>query len=953
MKLFPYILIRVAGGPFEKLEALEAVKSVKITREIIDTNKIITSIQQKLINSLFEVVSKCSDQKVRQSLIECKRDIYNNRVIPPIAYNDISGFLPKEVYDDLTMHMKMVDKVSQLINEGEIKYSFELTKNRNILRELCKEEVLQKGLILSSQSLLKFGVPRYLRINPVMLNKEELQAERNILKYVTRIYAKTSPFSTFTNLAICNISGKPATKTSKKQTCAAEHENTYLSVSSHIRLNNDLWRYIKDLLIKIPEINHHFLICLNPTLKLEGNNYVFLMNLHNVESFQRIEVNPVLKLLTEVITSNKEGLVYEKLINLLLDNQYFNATRDDIEAYINQLLDYGFFEFNINISGQDPDWDVHLQEELCYLSIDSPVIDELLMSLRRIRELTDQYKDANVNGRLQILDEAFSRINSISLSLKNLVSDIKDEDSTNSPTKSNKDEGKISTNTHANDQTFHYQGSPKFHFTRGNIFYEDTTINFIPEFDVIQLKRLVTSLYKLSRLTKRFESHLDERNKMFHYFCKKYGMNGPVDLLTFYEDYYREFKIPLSELEKKHKDKELSKRKTKKNSNNGGENQFISDISILNERHVSDQEWLERFAAIVNENAENNENQEKHLFLKQFEKANEMVPSNQRADSRTSEDIFIQLFNEKQPTGKEKLIGVMNGRFAGFGKMMSRFLYLFDDEVNQELRSTILSLNQNDIFMEDCDSAVFNANLHPPLMPFEVKLPNGQNILPFDKQIPITELQVTIAKDENRLQLIHMPSGKRTYCFDVALMSTDYRSQLFQLLETFTLAEILNWWVFYFPRNQPYSHFIENQKKIVVIPRITYEGQIILSRKMWIVPKELIPSKKTDDSDWSYFIRLNEWRIDLGIPEEVFIYITDMRKVTTPLKNGKFISPDDHKPQYISFDSPLLVILFEKSVPRVLTVLTIVEMLPTSRNLLKINNKRYVTEFVIEWFTQT
>ncbi len=69
---------------------------------------------------------------------------------------------------------------------------------------------------------------------------------------------------------------------------------------------------------------------------------------------------------------------------------------------------------------------------------------------------------------------------------------------------------------------------------------------------------------------------------------------------------------------------------------------------------------------------------------------------------------------------------------------------------------------------------------------------------------------------------------------------------------------------------------------------------------------------------------------------------------TSSAKSG---NADDRKPQYISFKNPLLVDLFEKSVRRVDKELTIVEMLPTSEQLFKIGNNHYVTEFVVEWYT--
>lgn len=102
--------------------------------------------------------------------------------------------------------------------------------------------------------------------------------------------------------------------------------------------------------------------------------------------------------------------------------------------------------------------------------------------------------------------------------------------------------------------------------------------------------------------------------------------------------------------------------------------------------------------------------------------------------------------------------------------------------------------------------------------------------------------------------------------------------------------------------------------------------------------------------------RVNQWRQQNGIPKEVFISVmgnfnhsTNINDVENPealKKHGK----DDYKPQYISFENPILVDLFNKLLSKVSEQLQIEEMLPGRKHLTEINGSHYVKEYKIQWF---
>jgi hypothetical protein len=258
--------------------------------------------------------------------------------------------------------------------------------------------------------------------------------------------------------------------------------------------------------------------------------------------------------------------------------------------------------------------------------------------------------------------------------------------------------------------------------------------------------------------------------------------------------------------------------------------------------------------------------------------------------------------------------------------------------------------------VEDCDASYFNANLHPPLMPYEIWMPNGHNSLPPEKQIAVTELQIKFDEGRQALALIHRPTQKAVHVFDLGFQGHGGRSQLFQLLEKFTGAEYLAVWPLLNVMNRNEAGNNQSQQdKVMVHPRIVYEDRLILQRRAWFVPKALLPSRRSGEGQWEFFVRVNHWRQEHEIPDEVFVTANPHRmadNLNIDPQAFRKVARDDYKPQYISFKNALLVTLFEKLSAKAPHHLKLEEMLPNSQQLLLLDQKRFVTEFVIQWYSE-
>ncbi len=991
MKLFPHVLIRVAGGPFESLERLRLPETAQIANEIHVHKTSIKRLKERLSEALYEVIGAQTDNAIRVSLINLRRDIFNEREVPLETLAQVGPHLPQEVYAAIKQYIEHQEDIDRLWQKGEATYRQELEVARHHLHDLIEADNLQKGLILSSQSLLKHGIPSYLSRDTSALTSQDKKTELSLIKYIARIYAKTSPFSTFTHLALGEITSKSANGTAEPARSGFDNPTVlYLpgsatpKVISHIRLNNYLYKYLQDLFTHYPAIYRHFLVRPNPTLTKEEDHYLFLTNSNNVESFQRIPLNPVLDLFQFLTSAERAGVVYKDVVQTIIDNEYIDAPAEEIEAYMDQLIAYGFLEFNIGVSGVDPDWDLKLRQKLSHLRQEVPLLGEVLDTLAYIRELADQYGQAGVPRRQQILTEAYERFKATCMRLHETAGLPEEERLSPEEAKSKQSEQEEAETEEAveaqeeetenPDEVFKHQATTRFYFRPEQIFYEDTALEGAFTLNPEGMTMLVSALYHLYREIRLFEGYQDERDKMYHYFAQQHGHRRGMSLLAFYEGYYREVKKPAAERASKKGQTAQEKQAEPGEQNNDVELQEadqaeaeitepdegdddILTVPAIQARHKQTEAWLEQLATIVKAQTRAGDEQI-NLCLEQVQQTNEAIEMpGDTGKPNGSYGIFVQLFQTSNGNGQPHLMGVLNGSFPGYGKMVSRFLHLFDGAFTRELRGWNQSLSQEALFIEDCDASYFNANLHPPLMPFEIWIPGGHNSLPAQQQIAVTELQVGLDETGQQVQLIHTPSQKRGYVFDLGFQGHGGRSQLFQLLDKFTGARYLS----PYPLRTAVSKLWDPQEteqkespqNIHLRPRIVYDGRLVLQRQAWLVPKALLPFRQPEESDSTYSIRLQAWRLEHRIPDEVFVYIFGRGTLqNVELEERQRIGRDDYKPQYICFENPFLVTLFEKLLRKVPATLTIEEMLPNSEQLLAIGEHRHVTEFVLQWYDQ-
>ncbi len=1030
LKLFPNVLIRLSGGSMDALASLNAVKTDKVLENIYSVRENIDRLKNAVNDEIYSFISQQSDNNVQKALLNLKRDVFNEREAAPQSYEVVKGSLNESINNHVKEYLKSKEEYNNLKKKGEEVFTQEQVEIHGRLKNVFQNEMLKKGLLLSSQSLLD-RIDSYVEVDLGDRKKKEMQTEQGLIKYITRMHAKTSPFSTFTNLSLGEVSNTGGEELLPKS------DMTGSKIISHIRLNNFLFQYLKTLLLKNKNISQWLLLRPNPTIQNKGDHFLFLTNNNNVEAFQRIPFNPVVELFRELTAEHLQGIVYRELIDLIVKEEYIDASVEELEAYISQLIEYGFFEFNIGVSGIDTEWDISLIKSISPIADKDPLIQELIDSLTNMRGMAKTYSEADLLVRKRILQDAFKVFRDVCMKLheaaglpaeerrppeeimaeqvKKMQEEKKKAEEKAAEAKKNKDkkeeekpeEKKEEKEPEAEkkDEVFKHTSSTSFYFKPEQLFYEDTSVEKKFAVNHDRLSEFVKLVDEMIGGTAIFEGYFDERQRMKHFFGIKYQKDGAVDLLTFYEDFFRDFKKEEAtfydtknkenqkiaeeyrELEKKAEGNKEEQERLRKEFAEKTKYEVPDKFkaAAVDKRSENIKKWYEELEKISTVGESNPD----LITIKKdwLKDVNSLVDQSLTdTDKKGSYGMFVQLFEEADASGKNKLRGVLNATFPGYGKLVSRFLHIFDPSFTNNIREWNISLqDDNTLYIEDCDASYFNANLHPPLMPGEVWMPNGHNSLPADRQIPVTDLAVKYIEDKHNLILVQKSTGKEIYVFDLGFQGHGGRSQLFQLLDKFSKAKILSWHPLLnagvkkeipkeIPKetlkeeatdrpadantakpevNLPVGKAGKEKKEVRTRPRIMLENDIVLQRKAWFIPRDILPLKQNMESDWAYYERLNVWRAKHKIPNEVFVFIySQNQRYETPeqAKNAKRLSRDDYKPQYICFNSPFLVDLFEKLLTKVPISLRIEEMLPNSSQLFKFGENKHIAEFVVQWY---
>jgi len=177
-------IVRIAAGAFEDLAALDLPDASRALAAVRGAEERVAVIAGRLREEAFAAIRGCDDATLRRRLLEIKRDLFNGRRV------DGEG-LPLPHAEAYCAAVIEADAACARFADA---FDREVAAARAKLHQLAESEALQHPLALSSLALLA-QIRR--RITP--------HAELAVMKYVSRMHTKTSPFSTFCPVAVATF----------------------------------------------------------------------------------------------------------------------------------------------------------------------------------------------------------------------------------------------------------------------------------------------------------------------------------------------------------------------------------------------------------------------------------------------------------------------------------------------------------------------------------------------------------------------------------------------------------------------------------------------------------------------------------------------------------------------------------------------------------------------------
>lgn len=904
-RLFPHFVCRVAGLPGDSLVELRADATLEAFDRLLSLESDLKEQATPLTDELFAAIDGQDNVSIRRALLRLKRDIHNLRPSPDRFLETATPVLSDACLEGLRTFRETMTQHAETWDRFRRDYADELVEIRRRFQDLVTAETFRHGLLMSSRSLSD-QVARYRRASPQKPGSKARQVERSLMRYLSRTVMKATPFSTLCSLLPGEIN--PAT-TSPTFDGAASFQR------SQIRLNKSIYARLLGQILPQPGIRKHLCVELNPTLERDVTKesssgqppWVFLSAQGPSEVFHRL-AHPVVDLIQQWLGEHGPRPLGE-LLEALAGHADIDASPDQAEAFVEQLLKIGLLRFRLGIREQEVHWDAPLRQLM--EGIDDPMARGVQRFLVDLRTLVEGYETADLEQRRDKLVKGHA-----------LLRSFFDEIGAPPP-------------------------GPSF-----EVFYEDAGGNATLRLDAGPLE---DSLVDYIRWTSRLAWPRGEQANMRSFFDRFYDDAEPrIPLLRFYEDYFREhFKEHLAQGQRP---PTADPRGDGNADGDGKADDGVEEVPPYDPSNPFDLDYVRQLDGAVK--GMNELLQERwmddpeadviHLDGDDFRQVLGHLPeSNEPVRSAT---LFVQYLDRFAADGSPALVA--RSYLAGYGKYFSRFLYLLPEQVQRDL----LDHNHqrtDEMLAEICGDANFNANLHPPLVPWELSYPTGESGAA-DEQIRTSEVDVEVDPESpHRLRLRHRSQDKVVIPVDLGFLNPRMRPPLFQLLTRFAPADNFTMMIPELPKDGVAP------PPVLYRPRIVYRNHLILARRQWRIAGEIFPSAGGDPAV-DYFERMQRWRVGIGLPEEVFVRIhvqgTKIPDKVEPAK-GEGAAPKGprgvrehlYKPQYIDFANPLLVDLLGRGAENLSRFYVVFEeCLPSRKHFLKDDDHSFATELILQ-----
>lgn len=884
-------MLRVAALPFDGLDRLRCPESAQWARRMLREERRLRDAGAALSDPIGALVPGVGDKRDRRRLLELRREVFGNRLPADLsAARDLAAMLGGHTGDALAGWLAERERWEELHHVWADRFAEELEASRDALRALGSDDRVRLGLLLASPTL-DGQLGSYLRGDS--LTKRGRKAERSLLSYLYRTAAKTSPFSTFTGVALGRFETGPEPVT--------RFSGTW---SSHPRLNVVALARLAEAVTANGELRGDLPVTVASGWDADQDRVRYVRRSRDTggddapvsfdaarDQLYYLRRSGALQELLAHLRDRPETR-YAELVDLLAAR--YDATGPQADRYVSALIQLGILQ----VSGLDVD--VHHPDplrafQLALRGLGRPWAEQAAELLEAPVARIDRYAVADLAERRALLAGLRSDLAEVLTALGAPAPSL--------------------------PQTLLYE----------DVRARDASVSC----DVAVWDRVAADpLDRLAQILPAFDVALPQQLTLKGYFLARHGVAGRCeDLLKliheFHEDIFDQY-LRLT----------ADKPSTGPDGGPVPEENWLrlAEIEALDRARAAFVAGMrQRWAALPPDEAE--------LDLGE-EMVDEVAAHLAPLDSRYSpQSHFVQLAGDGSAgsgsgSGPEQL-AVLNDSFGGLCFPFTRFTHCFDGEPGGGLSDLLraeLARRQPEgaVFAEvTAGAATTNLNLHGRLTDYEIVCPGEVSSADGRARIDLDDLFLEHDPEADRLVLRSRRLGREViplYLGYLLPMVLPEVPRTLLLLSPTSRAVPEVW------RGVPEG---PETGGVSTRPRVRYRS-LVLARRSWTAPAASLPRRAASAHDAGWFLGWQRWRAAHGLPARVFARVRRQE----PDAGGAWFGKG--KPQYVDFDSPLSLIGLEGLIDDGDRV-AFEEMLPAPEDLHVISEHgRHVAELALE-----
>ncbi|WP_053760582.1 lantibiotic dehydratase [Streptomyces sp. AS58] len=814
-------LLRVAGLPVESVRDLRCPDTARWADEVLSAERDLNVRGGELSDVLHALVPAADrafpdDGTRRRRLLALRRDIFNNRLpAQPAAALDLITELDPAVARSTGQWLDDRRALTELHRHGAELLGGELARTREVLRALLDEDRLRHGLLLASPTL-EGRLGPYLRLGADERPDKRLRkVERSVLSYLYRTACKTSPFSTFTGVALGTFGdgADPALRVREQW-------------RGRVRLNVVVLARFAELVLASPALRADLPVRLASGWGSDDHRVRYVRRWVTAGdddaavTFDAVKdrlfflrrsgtLDRLIALLSE------RDLRYREVVDWLCAEYGADADAELCETYVSALLQLGMIRVPCL------DTDVHTADPLdsfrdALTALDRPWAGELAAELGDAAALLAEFPDADTAGRAALmrrlragLGEAQRLLGAADVSLPQTLvyedADAGDDVSCGLGAWTGADGG---------------------------------------------------ALRSVERVLPAFDLTLPQRVTFKGFFLARYGKGGRCDdLLGLVHDFHEDFF-----------DQYLSF--TAKRVPFDARGEYVPEENWLGLEEIraldrGRRAFIDRMRALWagHTGTEDVVLSDGHLDEVAAELDGLAAPF-------TPQSHHVQLTSE----GDEPLM-VLNRSYGGLSFPFSRFTHVWDDPsgpgLSDPLREQAVRLTPPGAVLAELTGGpvTSNLNLHGRLTDYQIVCPGEASSVPEDRRIHLADLHLEHDENEDRLVLRSERLGQEVvpvylgYLVPLALPETP-RTLL--LLSPTSMAPLDVW------AGVPHgpSHLGVTRR-----PRVRH-GNLVLARRCWSTTAASLPALPAGTPEDEVFLAWRRWRREHDLPTRVFATVS-------------------------------------------------------------------------------